>query len=248
MDILYILGTGSKHDNIELRMSLRSISKYGTGIDKVVVAGDPVDWLSDEVIKVPIPVKYKRKHHEMMNRVQYCVENGYLDGEFLISSDDHFYVKPTDFNHYPYYVKSQQLTSRVVKGERFFNYHMSMLQTRLLLQHYNLPVINFEQHCNTHAHARVVKDFKNLIDESYNLERGAPPTTLIMNAWLTTDYAPKELVRRNDLKVRGAQSVDELRKMIEYTECFSVSDSAFANNVITDFFKEEYPDKCRYEK
>lgn len=248
MDILYILGTGSKHDNIELRMSLRSICKYGTGIDKVVVAGDPVDWLSEAVIKVPIPVKYKRKHHEMMNRVQYCVENGILEGEFLISSDDHFYVKPTDFNNYPYYVKSPQLTGRVVKGERFFNYHMSMLQTRLLLERYKMPIINFEQHCNTHAHARVVKEFKKLIDESYGLERGSPPTTLIMNAWMTTDYAPKELVGRHDLKIRKVQSIEELRRMIANIECFSISDSIFENNVIMDFFNEEFPDKCIYEK
>ena len=84
MDIVYILGTGSKHDNIELRMSLRSICKYGRNVGRVIVAGDPVDWLSDDVVKVKIPVKYKRKHHEMMNRVQFCVENGIVDGEFLV--------------------------------------------------------------------------------------------------------------------------------------------------------------------
>ena len=27
------------------------------------------------------------------------------DGEFLISMDDHFYCKETDFNSYPFYVK-----------------------------------------------------------------------------------------------------------------------------------------------
>ena len=58
MDIVYILGTGSKHDNIELRMSLRSICKYGQNIGRVIVAGDPVDWLSDDVVKIKIPVKY----------------------------------------------------------------------------------------------------------------------------------------------------------------------------------------------
>lgn len=247
MDILYIVGTGSKHDNIELRMSLRSICKYGKGVGRVIVAGDPPEWLSDEVVQVPIPVKYSRKHHEMMNRVQHCVDFGIVDGEFLCSSDDHFYVKPVDFDHYPYYFKAVQLRDTAVLGERCYGYHLSLKQTRELLQRHKLPIGNFEQHCNTHMHAKIFRDYKALMDESFLLERGSPPTTLAMNAWLTTGYAPKEFVKREDVKVNMANTVADIRAQIKGSECFSIGDSLFATNAIMDFFKEEYPDKCRFE-
>ena len=38
MDVLYIVGTGSKHDNLELRWSLRSLAKFGRGVGRVIVA------------------------------------------------------------------------------------------------------------------------------------------------------------------------------------------------------------------
>ena len=248
MDIVYILGTGSKHDNIELRMSLRSICKYGQNVGRVIVAGDPVDWLSDDVVKVKIPVKYKRKHHEMMNRVQFCVENGIVDGEFLVSSDDHFYVKPTDFDNYPFYAKNLKLRNRAVKGEKCFGYHLSLVQTRVLLEKYRMPIINFEQHCNTHLHAKVMRDFKWLLDETYTLDRGSPPTTIVMNAWLTTDYAPRDICKRSDVKLSKADSIKEIRDGIGDRECFSIGDSIFSGQAIMDFFKLEYPNKCRFER
>ena len=248
MDILYILGRGSRHDNIELRMSLRSICKYGSGIGRVIVAGYPCDWLSDEVIKVSIPDEYGRKHLNLVNCIQKVVEGGILDGEFLYSSDDHFYTKPTDFAHYPYYAKSLKLKNRAIKGEKCFGYHMSLVQTRLLLEKYGLPTINFEQHCNTHMHTRVVKDFRELISESLKLERGAAPTSLIMNAWLTTDYAPHDIIKRSDIKMKSAASVDDLRAQIADRECFSIGDAAFAGNALKDYFAIEFPDKCRFER
>ena len=248
MDILYILGQGSKHDNMELRMSLRSICKYAKGIGHVIVAGYPCDWLSDLIIKIPIPNKYGRKHLNLVHCIQQVVENGFLEGEFLYSSDDHFYTKPVDFDHYPYYAKSLKLRNTVVKGEKCYGYHLSLVQTRQLLEKHKLPIINFEQHCNTHMHAKVVKDFKNLIEESYTLERGAAPTSLIMNAWLTTDYAPKDIYKRADIKMVKAMSVADVRTQIGDRECFSIGDSAYSGDALMSYFKEEYPEKCMFEK
>ena len=248
MDILYILGTGSKHDNIELRMSLRSIAKYGRGIGRVIVAGYPCDWLSDGVVKVHVPNKYGRKHLNLVYCIQQVVDMGLLKGEFLYSSDDHFYTRHTDFANYPYYVKNFELRNRAVKGERCYGYHVSLVQTRALLEKHGFPILNFEQHCNTHMHAQVVRDFRDLINESYTLERGAAPTSLIMNVWLTQEYGPRTLDLRNDLKIREATNMDDMIQQIGGRECFSVGDSLFSSNVLTDYFKYKYPEKCKYEK
>ena len=49
MDMLYILGNGSKHDNQELRWSLRSLEKYGRNVGSIAIVGEPPEWLSPEV-------------------------------------------------------------------------------------------------------------------------------------------------------------------------------------------------------
>ncbi|MBR0299772.1 MAG: hypothetical protein IJQ93_05590, partial [Bacteroidales bacterium] len=55
MDILYIVGAGcSRCNDFELRMSLRSIAMYGKNVGRVFVCGHCPDWLSDEVVKLPL--------------------------------------------------------------------------------------------------------------------------------------------------------------------------------------------------
>ena len=53
MDIVYIIGKGSKWNNQELKYSLRSIAKYGINIGKVFIVGYKPNFVSDEVIYIP---------------------------------------------------------------------------------------------------------------------------------------------------------------------------------------------------
>lgn len=248
MDILYIVGQGSKHGNIELRMSLRSICKYGHNLGRVIVAGYPPDWLSDEVVKVFAPNRYGRKHQNLVACIQQVVDMGLLQGEFLYSSDDHFYVKPVDFDNYPFYFKNTELRKSVTPGERHYGYRLSLKQTRDLLEKHRLPTIMFEQHCNTHMNADIIRKFRPLLDESLTLERGGAPTSLIMNAWISQPGAPNIMTKRHDVKLSRLNSVADIRQAIMSTECFSISDKAFETDALMKFFAEEFPDPCKFEK
>lgn len=248
MDILYIVGTGSKHGNIELRMSLRSICKYGGNLGRVIIAGYPPDWISDEAVKMIVPNKYQRKHQNIVHCIQEVVDKGLLQGEFLYSSDDHFYVKRVDFDHYPFYFKNTSLRKTAVPGEKHYGYRLSLKQTRDLLEQHKLPTVDFEQHCNTHMNADVVKVFRNLMDDSIKTERGCAPTSLIMNAWMSLPSGPKQVMKRSDIKIRLARNAAEIRQQIGDAECFSISDSAFSTPALAEFFKEEFPDPCKFEK
>lgn len=248
MDILYIVGTGSKHDNIELRMSLRSICKYGKNVGRVIVAGYPPDFLSDEVVKVPVANKYHRKHHNLVYCIQQVVDSGYLRGDFLYSSDDHFYVKTVDFDNYPIFFKRTELRNHATPGERHYGYHLSLKETRETLEKFHMPIVNFEQHCNTHMNAEVIRDSHEIIEASYKTERGCAPTTLFMNAWMSRADGPRTFSKRSDIKMRAASSVREIRERIGDAECFSIGDAAFSTNALMDFFKEEFPSPCKYEK
>ena len=94
----------------------------------------------------------------------------------------------------------------------------------------------------------MIRDFKWLIDETYTLERGSPPTTVVMNAWLTTDFAPTNVCNRKDVKLSKADSVQEIRDAIGDRECFSIGDAVFTGQAIMDFFRSEFPSKCIFER
>lgn len=245
MDILYIIGNGSLHDNLELRMSLRSISKYGSGIGRIIVAGKPPEWLSEEVVALDIPDRYSYKHQNILHCIETVVDMGLVDSDFLYSSDDHFYVKPVDFENYPVFLKCD-LRTTVNKTDPYYQYHCSLYDTRRLCMKYGLPTVNYSQHCNTHMHSEVIKEIRDIIHESYKLPYGVEPTSIIMNAWQTRPGAPA-VQTREDVKILMADSIEDIYKQIGDRDCFSISDTVFGSRAITDFFQSEYSIKSIFE-
>jgi len=247
MDIVYIVGNGSIDDNLELRNSLRSIEKYGRNVGKVIVAGRPPEFLSDEVIKLRVLDKYPYKHSNILTCIETVVKEGLVSGDFLYSSDDHFYVRETDFDNYPVYKKADELRKKVSYSDPYFKYHRSLVDTRLLLEKHGLPICNYSQHCNTHMNADIIKEYEWLLHESYKLKYGVEPTSLIMNAWQTKPNAPTPIMRK-DLKIEIEKTVDGLIRLIGDKECFSIGDTSLYGHAVKNFFAQVYPEKSKYEK
>lgn len=245
MQILYVVGDGSPRDNLELRMSLRSIAKYGKNITGVSVVGKPPKWLSPEVSTLEVEDRYSYKHQNILSCIEKAVEAGLVEGDFLYSSDDHFYVKPVDFAEYPYFMKKELRTS-YQRIDPFYKYHRSLYDTRKLLEKHNLPTMNYAQHCNTHMHTDIIKEMLPIIHESYEMPFGAEPTSLIMNVWQTKPNRPP-VVYRKDVKVRRANTVADIYDAIGDRDCFSIADSLFMYSAIFTFFKKEFPTPCKYE-
>lgn len=245
MDIVYVLGGDSKNDNLELRMSLRSIEKYGKNIGKVVVVGKPTAWLSKEVIKVVVKDEYSFKHQNILRCIEKVVDLCLVEGDFLYSSDDHFYVKNVDFDAYPYFYKCE-LRGSVNKTDPYYQYHKSLVDTRMLCKKHQFPFMNYSQHCNTHMHTAIIKQCRDIIHESYKFPFGAEPTSLIMNAWQKT-LNPPQTTKREDLKILEALTKEEIYRQIGDRDCFSIGDSIFKYKAIYDFFEKEYPEKSRFE-
>lgn len=246
MDILYVIGHGSQKNNLELRMSLRSICKYGKNIGKVIVAGLPPKWLSDEAVKLPVDDRYSYKHQNILLCIEKAIEMRLVEGDFLYSSDDHFYVKPVDFEDYPFFSKGE-LRKSVQRTDPYFQYHKSLYDTRCICLKYGLPTMNYSQHCNTHMHTDVFRQILPIIHETYKLPYGVEPTSIIMNAWQTTDNPPKT-VQRNDVKVLKAKTIADIYSQIGERDCFSIGDSLFSSQAIFDFFDAEYPTSSPFEK
>lgn len=246
MDILYVIGNGSQKRNLELRMSLRSICKYGKNIGKVVVVGKPPKWLSSDVPTLEVKDLYSYKHQNILNCIEKAMEANLVEGEFLYSSDDHFYVKPVDFNAYPYFIKGE-LKRSAQRTDPYYQYHRSLYDTRIICQKYNLPTNNYAQHCNTHMHTEVIRKILPAIHDAYKLPYGVEPTSLIMNAWMTFPNPPPT-VPRADVKIQSVKDLADLYAKIGDRDCFSIADSIFKSQPIFDFFDAEFPSASPYEE
>jgi len=114
VDILYIVGTGSRWRNNELKYSLRSIAKNGYNINRIFIVGEIPNFVNTEsVICIPCNDPTKIKHYNMLYKIDKVIKSTDIGkdngGKFLVSSDDHFYIKPTNFAEYPIYWRGEEL-------------------------------------------------------------------------------------------------------------------------------------------
>lgn len=96
VDAVFLLGTGSKHDNLELQFALRSLERNAPWIRNVYVVGEDPGFLSSEV-------RYIRAHDiyqhcadaNLIHKVTKACRASDLSQTFLVCSDDQLLLKPT---------------------------------------------------------------------------------------------------------------------------------------------------------
>lgn len=260
MDILYLVGNGSKCFDYELRFSLRSLEKYGKNIDRIFVCGHCPEWLSDKVIKIEKPVTNSTNNNDKNKNIYrdllYAVEHTDIglndNGEFLISMDDHFYCKETDFNNYPFYVKNYSkrkcgymLPLEYEHGFKCESYQKLLVSTANFLNDRGYSYINFTLHRNMHMNRYFIEDMKELNEEIFsNNDIFVEGAAVALNYRYTKEqfyYIVCEDIKTNN--------VNRLQKIIndEETHVFSTDDFAFKSRIF-NFLMRLYPEKSIYEQ
>lgn len=244
MDILYVLGKGSKWNNNELRYSLRSIEKFGKNVGNVYVIGHNPGFLSRNVTVLQIEDYMDAKHKNILNKIVKAVHYTPVADHFLLSSDDHFYIKETDFDNYPVYCKGL-LPDVVTEGDKGKNYKKSLVDTRNILNEHGYTQCHFGWHGNTHITKEAITLAKDFIQQSFESTYGYEPTSLLLNVLYATK--PFEIVCRIDLKLDDdINGVDSVIEHIGDSECFSISDAAVKLGV-EEYLQQMFPDKSKYE-
>lgn len=192
MDILYLVGNSSVNDFADLRFSLRSIEKYGKNVGRVFVCGFCPDFLSDEVIKLPVEIlpttDIGEKARNIYKQIIYAVEHSDIgvndNGNFLISMDDHYIFKPVDYSSsYPRYVKDYvrrkcRHNLPLVFEDGFVSpiYQKFLVETAEYLQSKGLSTLNFVPHRNMVVNRNIVEELqtnginKEIFENKINVE------------------------------------------------------------------------------
>jgi len=241
MDILYVIGTGSKWANNEIRYSLRSVAKFGTNVGRIFVCGANPRILSDEVIFVPCDDPYDHcAHKNIMHKIDYVIKNTDISDEFLLSSDDHFFVKPVDFDKYPIYAKGIMPARSKDKSP----YQLSLVETRKLLIDAGLPTLLTNPHCDTHISRDVWQQTAALRVAAMSLPHGGEVNCIIGNTMIENGAKP-ELYR--DVKIGTFSGRAELLEQIGDSHCFSIYDSAIHAG-IEEYLLSLFPEPSKYER
>lgn len=258
MDILYIIGKNtSKCDNWELRFSLRSIAQHGKNIDRVFVAGYCPEWLSDEIIKVPFEQPNKtcissgQKVFNIAETIIHVIENTDISDEFLVSMDDHFYVRDVDFNNYPYYSKviayndgcnKDILPSKCRPDAE--DYRHFMVKSRQFLEANGLSIINCVLHRNMHVNKSIVSELYPFINEFRKKKEWDCEFFLLV---LNYQYSktPINFKPIKDVKINSANYW--WKSDSGQTEVFSTCDFYYKSALFV-LIQGIFPDKCKFEK
>lgn len=248
MDILYLIGENtSKCEYNELRYSLRSIEKFGKNVGRIYVGGYCPEWLNDNVYKVSVKQIYEKpsnivkKHINMLATILYVVDNTDISDDFLVSMDDHFYIKEVDFDNYPIYCKLVE-ENGTISSNIYTPYGKFIDKTKKFLESQNLPIYYLTLHRNMHCSRNWIKECRNILDKIIKEEISCEHMIFILN--YIYNKHPFDFTIIKDVKIKSSKDWEKVNP--NDTECFSTSDFQ-VNSFFDRKIKELYPIKSKYE-
>ena len=118
MPVLYPLCTGAKgslYNDIEIRLSLRSLDKYGCNVGDICIVGKVVDWLKGvEFIEF---LDDKRHEYRDRNIWLKCLQGFTFSDSYLFMNDDHFMLREFDAVTFPYYYREGDMMETISKAK-----------------------------------------------------------------------------------------------------------------------------------
>jgi len=95
IDLVYILGTGSRWNDNEIRYSLRSVQNYFPAVGKVFIIGECPEWATN-VIHIKVPDKYDNKLLNARAKYLAAATNPQISKNFVLMNDDFFILREID--------------------------------------------------------------------------------------------------------------------------------------------------------
>lgn len=160
MDVLYYVGSGSRHNNMELRYSLRSLEKHCKDIDKVWVVGNRPLFLRN-VEYIWVEDKYKW-HTNACLKTRAAIDAG-ISSDFLLMNNDFFMTADFTAKDYPYYHKGDMPES----GDT--EYKQVIANTRKYLEQNGHSFKHYGMHCPMVINAEKYKSLEKFYHEPMSI-------------------------------------------------------------------------------
>jgi len=226
MDILYILGRGSKHDDMEIRLSLRTIGKYAKNLDRVFIVGNCPEWIQN-VVHIPAEDTYYFAQNHFIKVFKACESD--ISENFLLMNDDFYMLKPFDIEQYPFFVRGPLLKQ---KGDSLYFKVINKTYDFLKDNGYT-DLLNYSVHSPIIYNKKTFKKLKNIGESVLHTYVGYSIRNLYGNMFVKHGLTVKDPKMHED-------------EFLE-TETGCISSSDKCDNVLKKL-EEMFPEKSRWEK
>lgn len=238
IDLVYIVGDGSKCDDLELRYSVRSMVKHLKGFRAVYIVGHLPCFLKG-VIHVPCPDHFGfNKARNIYEKILAACRREDLSEKFICASDDHFLLKDFDAGTFPYFYHGT-LWDTISKLSTASSYKVYVENTYKALAGANLPTVNYNLHCP------IIYD-KGLF--SYCMARydwTGKKGFLSKSLYANTMKMAGQLLR--DLKIHTPKTKTAIYRKLKDATIFS-TDEFSINADMKEVLQELYPNPSPWEK
>lgn len=233
IDVVYVLGTGSKWEDNELRYSLRSIEKY-LKYNKVFVVGEKPTWLQG-VTHIPYPDEHKEKETRIALKVLVACKDERVSKEFLFMNDDIFLTKHDHAQFYPNYYSGTLQDADEQKGVNMV-YRNAIKNTVYALSS------KYNRYFDVHTPIVYNREKFSWMMEKYNWDKEFSYVVKSMYA-NSLGLSGKNIT---DCKIDHIKDTNAILERIKNVPCFSVSDRGLGE-AMKGVLQKLYPEKSKYE-
>lgn len=147
VDIVIPLSKQSRFDNLELRLTLRSIAKYGQNVGNIWVytEADLSDFQNINVVKMGDPIK-NNKDANLINKIKAAADNSDISEHFMFWSDDQILMDKLDLQKAPVVYNMRSLEA--VKNSQITKWRLRLINTMDYVQKHtgNKMRYNYDAH------------------------------------------------------------------------------------------------------
>lgn len=233
--IVYILGSGSKWNNNEIRYSLRSIEKKFENHERIFIIGRCPGWAERSLIThIPADDIYDNKLKNAVYKISLACQDKRISEEFILMNDDFIFLRKTP--EIKTYTRGALLSAEETHQTRSGYYFKAINNTRKILRDLCVKTeINFEIH---YPMIFEKKNFLKMIGLIDFKSQG-----LLFRSIYGNLFEVKGLLR-SDFKLYDISELEDLKK----GEFISTDNRVVFEPEFQKWIKRKFNQKSKYER
>jgi hypothetical protein len=239
MDVVYVIGSGSKWDNNELRYSLRSLEQHFPHRNVVIVGVRP-SWLQN-IVHIDVQDTFSNvnggKYKNVIQKIRGACKDSRVSEDFALMNDDFFFLRDTpEILPYSLGMLEDQIEHYNNPNSQYYN---ALIRTKRFLKK-----IGIESPASYAVHYPMMYNkskFLQMIDELDWLEKPCSWRTIYGNMF------NRMYVTTRDFKVSSEESLTSFLEKGYYDEFLSISDNVALLPKFQNWLKERFPNPSKYE-
>ena len=241
MDMIIPLSKESTHDNLELKMLLRSVEKNCSNVETIYIATMyPPHWLNKEAVVIE-PIEDTEPHNKDANlhkKILGVIERHNV-GKFVFSADDNAFLQKCDLEHLPM-VHNRRGISRLNQGNRWERRVIHTLQFGLER--------GIKLDCNFEAHCPMEFDGQKVLKGMKGVDYCAQPGLTICTCWKIVSNDCDDIgVEQTTIKVTMENGASVIFNSLTDGKLFLGYNDNALNEGLGDKLLNLFPNKSRYE-